>query len=464
VKSFVKKTAKGSVKNKLVGVVAGSLILTSGAALANNSSFYNYFKYFGKPVPAAQEDVFPGAVYAMSNSFDRNAIVAYGRNADGTLELVGEFATGGKGAAFDGGEGLDPLISANAVILTDDRDHLLAVNAGSNTISAFRINNDASLTLTSRARVAGVGPNSIAYHNGLLYVSSIDADNRFIGEPDQEGALIGFRLSERGKLQRVHRSVRWLGNRPSALQFSPDGRFLVVSSINAGSATLASGSTDELVVYEVLQDGRLSAQPVSTGASTLPGNAENRNLPSAIGFEIISDDGRDYVVVTEAREFQADGTPPAFDALQAGSVSTWELTRRGELLPINLDVITGNDQFDGERTACWIEFSRDEKTFWVSNALESTLSSFSFDNGEISLIERVAAEGQGPSDDDPFGTTDGWIDLWASDDGRYIYQLFGLDGTIGVFRVDDEGAGSGLTLIQEVSDLPVQNTQGIVAY
>ncbi len=405
---------------------------------------------------------FEGGVYAMSNDFRKNTIVAYGRNADGTLQLIGEYKTGGVGAAFDGGEGLDPLISAYAVLLTDNRRFLLAVNAGSRSISVMRVNDDFSLSLTSIRKVAGVGPNSIAYHDGIIYVSSIDADNQFAGEPDQQGALTGFKLTPNGRLLRIPRSIRLLENRPSAIQFSPDGRFLVVSSINAGSAALASGSNDELVVYSVERNGRLSKAPVSRATSTELFNAENRNLPSAIGFEIVEDEGENYVVVTEAREFQADGSPPAFAALQTGSVSTWRLEHNGDLSAIQLDVLAGNGLFDGERTACWLEFSKDGNTFWVSNALESTLSTFSFNEGNINLETQVSAAGEPPSNDDPFGTSEGWIDLWISDDGNYLYQLLGLEGAIAVFKVDPDSKD--LTLIQEVSDLPVSNTQGIVAF
>ena len=260
-------------------------------------------------------------------------------------------------------------------------------------------------------------------------------------------------------------SGRKLGNRPSAIQFSPDGRFFVVSSINAGSATLASSSTDEIVVYEVRRrSGRLSEDPVSAATSTLPFNVENRNLPSAIGFEIVRDGGKDYVVVTEAREFQADGTPPAFPVLQTGSVSTWQLKDDGSLEPVELDVLAGTGLFDGERTTCWIEFSRDENTFWVANALDASISSYAFDQGEIELVDCTAATGEPATDDDPFGTADEFIDLWISEDGKYLYQLFGLDGTIGVYKIEDEGKGSALTHVQDVSDLPVFNTQGIVAF
>ncbi len=417
------------------------------------------FQKFYKPKPQATS--FEGAVYAMTNDFEANSIVSYGRNDDGTLELINTVLTGGKGAAFDGGEGLDPLISAYSLIITDDREHVIAVNAGSNTVSVFKVNDDFSLRLTDVQQVYGVGPNSVAYHNGLVYVSSIDADGQFAGEPDQEGNLTGFRINERGRLRPIRNSVRLLENRPSAVQFSPDGRFLVVSSINAGSVSLNSGSNDEIVVYEVRRGGRLSRNPVSAAASTDVNNPDNRNLASAIGFEIVQENGKQYIVVTEAREFQADGTPPAFAALQTGSVSTWELGRFGELTPVAIDVITGTGQFDGERTACWIEFSHDESVFWVSNALESTISTYSFEDGKTELLNRTAAAGTGPAEGDPFGTTDGWVDLWLSDDGDYLYQLFGLSGSIGVYKVGENGA---LDFVQTVSDLPQQNTQGIVAF
>lgn len=410
---------------------------------------------------------FAGGVYAMSNKFDRNTVVAYGRNNDGTLSLIGEFATGGSGAAFDGGEGLDPLISAYSVILTKDRRHLLVVNAGSNSISVFRVRRDFSLRLTDVRKVYGVGPNSVAYHNGTLYVSSIDADGEFTGEPDQEGALTGFRLLRNGKLVPIRNSVRVLGNRPSAVQFSPDGKFLVVSSINAGSSALASGSDDAIVVYGVNRNGTLSRKEIDGATSTQRDNAQGRNLPSAIGFEIVEDKGKRFVVVTEAREFQPDGTPPAFPNLQTGSVSTWELGDDGQLTPVVLDALAGSSFTDGERTACWIEFSRDGNTFWVANALDASISSYSFKEGKIELINQVEISGQEPDNSSPqqaFATSDGWIDMWRSDDGKYLYQLFGLTGEIGVFKIGDESSTSALTEIQRVQDLPEINTQGIVAF
>ena len=135
--------------------------------------------------------------------------------------------------------------------------------------------------------------------------------------------------------------------------------------------------------------------------------------------------GDNIVVVTEAREFQPDGAPPAFPALQDGSVSTWRIEADGTFTPIDLDVASGENNTG--RTACWLDFS-DDNTFFVSNAIEAGLASYSFNDGDIELLNQVAAQGTGATGNttDPaaaFGTTEGWIDLWISDDGQYLYPV-----------------------------------------
>ena len=415
-----------------------------------------------------------GAVFAMTNGEGQvpgnvqgpNSIVAYGQAEDGTLSIIGTYPTGGNGGDYDGGEGLDPLISAYALTKTVDNRFVLAVNAGSNTITSMRVNDDYSLTVIDTEDTEDIGPNSIAHKltpmagvNGLVYVSNITRPEFLAdGEPGQQGSIIGFRLMDDGSLEPVANSQRDLANRPSAVQFSPDGDFLVVASINAGAAGLANGNQDEIVVYGVNSDGTLSANQLAGATSTLRGNAANRNLPSAIGFQIVGDN---YVVVTEAREFQANGAPPAFPALQDGSVSTWQIQADGSLSPIDLDVASGENNTG--RTACWLDFS-DENTFFVSNAIEAGLAAYSFNDGDIELLNQTAAQGTGATGNttDPgtaFATTEGWIDLWISDDGQYLYQCYGLTGEIGVYAID----GAELSLVQEIGGLPINNVQGIVS-
>ena len=146
----------------------------------------------------------------------------------------------------------------------------------------------------------------------------------------------------------------------------------------------------------------------------------------------------------------------------------------GSLNPTELDFSLGDplgSPFDSgnQLTACWIDFGADGTTFYVSNAINSTISSFNLnDDGSLSLIETIAAEGTsgfangGTTGPEVFGTTDGYIDLDVSDDGQFLYQLEGLSGEIGVYSVDANSAA--LTLLQNVSGfLPEIDTQGIVS-
>ncbi len=426
---------------------------------------------------------FEGAVFVGTNGLDANEIAAFGRNADGSLSHIGNFATGGTGSTdFDGGEGLDPLISADSLVVTEDESILLAVNAGSNSISSFAINDDFTLTLLSEVDSGGVGPNSIAVNDGLVFVTNIDRDGLALGEagstrgePNDEGNIVGFYLNDAGALVATGQSAD-LDNRPADVDFSTDGDRLIVSSITSGSAALPGANAEaSLYSFDILRSGRL--QLADTGTPTLRGNAEGRNLPSAIDFDITVIGGREFVVVTEAREFNSEGAPPALPALQAGSVTVYELGSDSSLTITEGDLAIGDPTApnlfgaDGQQlTACWIDFGHDGETFYVSNAINATISSFRLQaDGTVEVIDTVAAAGTTPFTnpgevlDGPttFGNTDGFIDLDVSPDGEYLYQLAGLSGTVGVYDVAGDGS---LNLIQEISDgLPEIDTQGIIS-
>jgi len=426
-----------------------------------------------------------GAVFVATNDLENNAIASFARNADGTLTPVGEFETGGQGATdFDGGEGLDPLISADSIIVTEDEQFLLTVNAGSNEVVSFKINEDFTLSRISVVDSGGVGPNSVATDNGLVFVTNIDRDGLAFGdpsapraEPNDEGNVVGFYISETGELTPTGDSVD-LDNRPANIDFSTDGDRIIVSSITSGSVVLP-GENAEASVYsfDILRSGRL--QLADTNTPTLRGNSEGRNLPSAIDFDIVVQNGTEFVVVTEAREFNSEGAPPALPALQAGSVTVYELgadssltITEGDFAFTDGDASANNDfGASGQQlTACWIDFGHGEGAdiFYVSNAISASISSVRLlDDGSLEVIETIAAQGTSGfstgATDGPgvFGTTDGFIDLDVSPDGDYLYQLEGLSGNIGVYELDGEG---GLTQIQELTgELPEADTQGLVA-
>jgi len=399
------------------------------------------------------------------NQPDANSVVAFGREANGMLTRIGEYATGGRGGVFAGpGNLTDPLISADSIVVVDNR-YLLAVNAGSNTISVLRINADFSLSTVGTAPTQGVGPNSIAYRQGLVYVSNVDGDGLFTGPPDQSGNLTGFRLDlATGALAPIAGSTRALGLRPANVEFSPDGRHLVVSAVNAGSSMLAGRSPAQLTSYGVTADGNLSAGPLDTAASTLAGNAARRNLPTTIGIEIVERGGARIVIATEAREFQPDGSPGMLPMFQTGSVSTWRLNDNGSFTALSQDVPTGPVPTGGPTSACWVVVSPDRNYFWVSSASGAAISSYRLNqDGTIALLNGRAASGVAavPNSPNMNAMADGFIEIAISADGRFIYQLVGAQAAIDVFQVGADG--SSLTRLERETGLPPRrNIQGLV--
>ena len=155
--------------------------------------------------------------------------------------------------------------------------------------------------------------------------------------------------------------------------------------------------------------------------------------------------------------------------MQSGSLSTYLVGGDGSLTGAQLDLIAGQSatRGEGQITTCWIVLDPDGEYFYVSNAIDATISTFRFTDasGNIELVNEVAASGTpgGTITDGglAFSQTDGWIDLDITDDGDYLYQLFGLSGAVGVFAVED----GNLSLVEVVSgNLPEENTQGIVSF
>jgi lactonase family protein with 7-bladed beta-propeller len=72
------------------------------------------------------------AVFTQTNDPAGNMVQRFDRAADGRLTAAGTYATGGAGLATLGGR-------QGAVELSEDGDTVYAVNAGSNTVTAFRV-------------------------------------------------------------------------------------------------------------------------------------------------------------------------------------------------------------------------------------------------------------------------------------------------------------------------------------
>jgi 6-phosphogluconolactonase (cycloisomerase 2 family) len=337
-------------------------------------------------------------IFVQTNDPAGNAIAVYDRAGDGTLTRAGTYATGGLGGVASPGTESDHLASQGSLALA--RHHLLiAVNAGSDTISVFRVMGD-RLRLTQVLPSGGQFPASVGVQHKLVYVLNSGGT----------GIVQGFYIHGHG-LSPIPGSARSLGlantNPPNFLMapgqvgFTPDGRQLLVT-------TKASGSLID--VFRVGHDGRLSTTPVPNPSAT--------PVPFAFTF---GPEGR--LVSGEAG---------------ASSVTTYRIQAAGTLT-------NPQSATDGQTALCWIQ--RVGRFYFVSNTGSNDLSSFTITgSGQPVLLQAVAA-----------GTDPGPIDLTVS--GRFLYAETGINGTVDEFRIGDDGT---LVPLGSVTDLP-PGIEGIAA-
>src|SRR5579859_7084862 len=118
---------------------------------------------FGFPSAFAADRSAPIAtVFVESNNpaAGQNAVLAFSRSADGTLTQIGTFPTHGTGQ-LNPPKVVGPDDSSQEVIATPDGRFLYAVNQGSGTVAAFRIDHDGSLDFIGTFASGGVQPDSI---------------------------------------------------------------------------------------------------------------------------------------------------------------------------------------------------------------------------------------------------------------------------------------------------------------
>ncbi len=222
---------------------------------------------------------FPGAVYTMSNAPDRNRVLIFDRLADGRLVRAGAVSTGGSGTG--GGLG-----NQGGLVLTGNEKWLLAVNAGSNSLSVLAVHRR-GLRLVEVQPSGGIRPVSVTEHRGLVYVLNAGSDS-----------ITGFTLGRDGRLRPLDGSDRLLsgvGTDPAQVEFTPHGDALVVTE----------KATNKIVTFEIGRDG-------------LPGDArvQDSNGQTPFGFAFGK---RDQLFVSEAFG----------GAENASATSSYEIDRQG---------------------------------------------------------------------------------------------------------------------------------------
>ncbi len=342
----------------------------------------------------------PGSVFVLTNDESGNAVVTYARDARGHLTETGRTSTGGLGGSLPGA-GVDPLASQGA--LTYDRAHhlLLAVNAGSDTLAAFSVRHG---HLRDRQVVATNGelPVSVGVGRGVVYVLNAGGD----------GSVSGYRIRS-GRLHAIPGSTRSLGlgndpvpgflTAPSQVAVTPDGRDVVVATKTHG--TLETFALDE--------HGRPSAAPLVTAAPT-------GSVPFALSFDRAA-----HLLVAGA----------------AGGAWSYDVSGDGTLRPISGFVP------NGQRATCWTVFVHGY--LYAANAGSATISGYRVTGGALSLLN---ADGvTAPTDAGP-------IDLAATGNGRFVYQLATGAGVLDELAV---GADGSLTRIGTVPGIGVNDGHGV---
>jgi 6-phosphogluconolactonase len=320
-----------------------------------------------------------GAVYAMTNAAGDNQVVIFNRDAKGMLTLVGSVSTEGLGS----GGGLDPLASQGALVLSQDHRWLLAVNAGSNEISAFRVKPD-GLELVDKVDSGGDFPVSLAIFQDLVYI---------LNAGGMSPNITGLALDHRGRLIRLNDSTRSLGTGAfSQVGFDPRGQNLVITDRDE----------NEILVFSVDRRGLPSMEPVTS--------MSNGIAPFAFIFDELG-----HLLVAEAG---------------SGAVSSYDILRDDSLRVISPSVA------NNQTATCWIS-GRMPGYVFTANTGSQTISAYSLQarengKGKLVLLDETAGSGNRP------------IDMDISDNGRFLYALDPGSETIDIFAIGADGSLSNL--------------------
>lgn len=346
--------------------------------------------------PGAQASGYDGAVYTSTNAVNGNAIVIFQRGADGSLTPAGQVPTGGVGT----GAGLG---NQGAVALSDNGRWLFTVNAGSDSISTFRVMGS-SLELIGTVASGGEQPISLAVHRRLLYVLNAGG----------AGTITGFVIGPRGNLVPLPDSTRPLSGDntgPAQVAFSPSGRLLVVTE----------KATSLISTYTVDRRGYAGDPNPQRAAGQTP-----------FGFAF---DPRGRLIVSEA----FGGAPGA------GAVSSYDLDEGDGALRVISGAVP-----DHQSAPCWIVVTGDGRFTYTTNTASDNVSGYHIGpDGSLTLLgDGVAGV-----------TGDGPIDAALSRDSQYLYTLNARDGSISAFQLALDGS---LTPIAGAGGLPA-GSNGLAA-
>lgn len=322
-----------------------------------------------------------GAVFALTNAVN-NAVVAFNRNADGTLTKTGEYPTGGHGQGVD-------FDSQGGLQLSADHKFLYAVNPASDEVTVYEVNGSSLKKI--QCIYAGDQPLSITLsNNGFAY--AMDGSVASTG-------IFGFKVDQKtGILSPITNSTIATSTPigvPGTVTFSPDGRTLILTN--------KVGSTIDQYSVGANGDAVLETTYASTGLRPFGAIFGKSNTL--------------YVV---------ESGLPAFGNAGLSTYYLDKVDTNPLLKPVTKS--EKNQQTDG----CWVIVTPDEKFAFTASFITNAISSYKVAaNGTATLIKEVAASpGEGTEP----------VDLALSADGQYLYNLQRGGGAISGWQIQADGS------------------------
>lgn len=339
-----------------------------------------------------------GSVFVETDGLAENVIVAYTRESDGSLSEAGSYPTEGLGGQLSGSV-VDHTASQGALAYDRWGNLLLAVNAGSDTISVFAVQGE-KLTLREVVDSGGKFPVSITTHGNQAYVLNAEeggsiqgyvVNGGYLAPVASEHRALGLATGKKGEATQFTHT-------PGQVAFTPSGKDLIVTTKQAGESIEIFASSQ----------ANLAKNPVVTAAAGNP-------------FDLAFGPGEE-LLVTEAGP---------------SALVSFRLQPGGELTKLD-------EAATGQAATCWVATAGSH--FYTSNAGSASVTGFS-----PGLFGGLSELGNTP-------THPGTID--AASAGGYLYVQGGKEGTIDDFQVLPNGS---LSNVGSVTVPGAVGGEGIVA-
>jgi 6-phosphogluconolactonase len=352
------------------------------------------------PSAASAAKVNVGAVYTETNDLVANQVIAFDRYSDGTIAETQRIATGGFGA--DNPVNCDlgptpptcPLIDSSGAVETSAAGGLVfAANAGSDTISSFRVN-VSGLTLVDQVDSDGLLPQSLTVHGNTVYVLNQNSGN-----------IAGFEFTTKGVLTEIPGS-----NQPLATP-GPTGQAAQVGFDHSGGLLAVTERGTNMIDTFVVKHGV---------AGPAVGHPSGVAAVQPFGFAF---DSLNHLVTSDVISI-TDGVATSYRETLGGGLV--EVTSRSS----------------GGGAPCWVAITADNRFAYVTNTGTKSVSRFALGtDGSLRLL------GVTPIDNPAPGPANLPTDEVISRDGRFLYVLLpgvlgGDVGRIDAFRI---GLTGGLT-------------------